>query len=237
MNFLEERYKRPIASFKYPAPFFGYALCCGGVLPRVDFDATQPNAAYYVGHIHCPQCNNQVGVIANGGGNLLENVGFLYEHWNRCFQPCKCNEGVLKEPTIVLPPGKEGYRWGECSIDYQYVGGKRGKRIHFVLFKTNHSDLLGKKMGKEYYIDEERCLKDLSILDKSGNELSLNWLLGRRNVSVHVSAAWCTDGTSWYNLHISFYNTAQRHIVKFQQEMITAGFSVNLLEDPRPYYY
>lgn len=234
---MEKQFCRPAEAFKWPAPFFGAALCCGGVVPAVDFDATAPNAAYRIGHIRCPQCGNQVGVIANGGGNLLENVGFLYENWNRCFQPCKVNSGVLVEPPIALPPGKEGYRWSGLDISYQYIGGKRSKRIHFVLFKTTHPDLLGKKADKEYYIDDGRCLKNLSILDSSGNEISLDWLLNKRNVSVYVNASWCTDGTSWYSLNINFYNTAQRHIARFQEEMNTAGFSVSLLEDRHESYY
>ncbi len=233
---MEEKYRRPAEAFKWPAPFFGYALCCGGVPPAVDFNPADPNAAYRIGHIRCPKCGNQVGVISNGDGGMFEKTGFLYEHWNRCFQPCKVNSGALIEPPIALPQGKEGYRWGECSIDYEYVGGKRGKRIHFVLFKTNHSDVLGKGMGKEYYIDEERCLKDLSILDQSGNELSLTWLLGRRNIHAHVSASWCTDGTSWYCLNIRFYNTAMRHILKFEQEMNAAGYSVLLSRDKEDIY-
>lgn len=238
MSFMEKQWCRPAESFKWPAPFFGYALCCGGVPPAVDFDASDPNSAYRVGHIRCPKCGNQVGVIANGGyDNLFEKVGFLYENWNRCFQPCKVNSGALIEPTIALPQGKEGYRWGELDIDYEYVGGKRGRRIHFVLFKTAHSDVLGKKAGKEYWIDDERCLKDLSILDSSGNEISLTWLLGRRNTAVHVSATWSTDGTSWYCLNIRFYNTAQKHIAKFEKEMNTAGYSVCLLRDRERYCY
>lgn len=230
MSFMEQKYCRPSEDFKWPAPFFGAALCCEGVPPAVDFDDSDPNSAYRVGHIRCPKCGNQVGVFANGGSNLLENVGFLYKNWNRCFQPCKVNSGTLLEPTLALPQGKEGqYRWGECNIDYDFIGGKQGKSIHFVLFKTAHSDVLGKKAGKECWIDDERCLKDLSILDKSGNEVNLTWLLEKRNVHVHVSASWSTDGTSWYCLNIRFYNTARKHILKFEQEMNKAGFSVSLL--------
>lgn len=237
MSLLEKQWCRPPEAFKWPAPFYGYALCCEGVPPAVDFDTSDPNSAYRVGCIRCPKCGNQAGVIANGGGNLFENVGFLYETWNRCFQPCKVNSGDLVEPKIALPEGKEGYRWGECSIDYSYVGGKRDRRIHFVLFKTMHSDLLGKKEGKEYYIDDGRCLKDLFLLDKSGNELDLTWLCGTRNVHAHVSASWCTDGTSWYNLMISFYNTAQRHVARFDKDMTEAGFSVSLLTDRQTHDY
>lgn len=233
---MEQKYCLSPEAFKWPAPFFGYALCCGGVPPVVSFDSTAPGAAYHIGHIRCPKCGNQVGVIANGGGNLFENVGFLYENWNRCFQPCKVNSGDLLEPTIALPQGKEGYRWGALDIDYSYVGGKRGKSIHFVLFKTAHSDVLGKKDGKEYWIDDGRCLKDLSILDSSGNELNLDWLCAVRNISIYASASWCTDDTSWYCLNIRFYNTAQRHIARFDQDMTTAGFSVSLLRDRQTYY-
>jgi hypothetical protein len=83
--FTEPQYKVNKELFKFDAPFVGFALCCSGARPKVTFDVKSPSAKYSVGGIHCPVCDNQKHVIANGSDNLAQNVGFLYHHWNREF--------------------------------------------------------------------------------------------------------------------------------------------------------
>jgi hypothetical protein len=93
-RFMEEKWKVKPDKFKYPAPLFGYALCCN-TKPLVDFDINSPN--HQIGHIACPVCNNQIGVIAGGKEKAL---GFLYNNWNRNFP-----DGPFEMP--------EGFKWGE----------------------------------------------------------------------------------------------------------------------------
>ena len=105
------------------------------------------------------------------------------------------------------------------------MGGKTRNSFDFVLFNTSHPDILGKKMDKEYWIDDERELKDLIVMNCFGQRLDMTWLCNARNVSVYVNASWCTDNSSWYQINFNFYNTAQKHLKRFESEMGTLGYS------------
>ncbi len=230
---LESKYKLPKDRYKYDAPFFGYVYCCN-TKPRVDFDPSNPNSKYSVVHIQCPVCDKQVGVIANGRGELPERVGFLYENWNREFQPCDVNEGKLVEPKIDAP---EGYRWAALRVNNTYMGGKDSDSLHFILFKTSHSDITGKIMDKRHWIDNDRKLKDLQLLTIENKEIDLTWLCQLRNASIYISESWCTDKTSWYQLNVSFYNTARKHIKRFKELFSNVGISLSFEGERRNDWY
>jgi len=108
--------------FCFDAPYIGFAQCCG-VNPKVDFDSKNENAKYYVGHMGCPVCNNQIGVIANGDGELPERVGFLYNAWNRA-NPNK--------PLYNIP---SGFKWGTLSVSYMPHGSTIEDSKYFIIYK------------------------------------------------------------------------------------------------------
>jgi len=120
---LDKKHKLPKDRFKYGAPYFGFALCCG-VKPKVDFNPSDPNAKYRVGHMVCPVCDKQLGVISNGDGELPDRVGFLYQAWNR---------ELPNSPLFNVP---EGFFWCEARAEYKPHGETFGATKYFLILKV-----------------------------------------------------------------------------------------------------
>ena len=137
---LDDKYKLPLDRYKFDAPYFGYSLCCGQ-RPKVDFDSSLPNAKYNVGHMACLACNKQLGVISNGGGELPDRVGFLYNRWNEEFP---------SNPVYSMP---DGYNFYEVNIEYLPHGSKVSCFKHFVILKLD-----GKKVYN-YCLHRDRIIE------------------------------------------------------------------------------
>lgn len=119
---LSEKHKISPERYKYDAPYLGFALCCN-TQPKVDFNPNEANAKYHVGHMSCPVCNKQVGVIANGVGELPDRVGFLYQNWNR-HSP--------KAPLFNMP---EGFDWYDVRVSYRPHGSTVEAHKYFMILK------------------------------------------------------------------------------------------------------
>jgi hypothetical protein len=151
---LTGKYKLKPEFFKFDAPYFGFAKCCG-VTPKVNFDPANPSARYQVGAIACPICDNQVGVIANGPGPLPEQVGFLYQNWNR----------AIKAPLANIP---EGFAWGEVSVTHYFMGGKVEKRLHFRVLKNEGNKWFNYCMYRNQIVELELPAKGRSVAIDTG---------------------------------------------------------------------
>lgn len=173
-NFMPPKYKRPLTEFKWPAPFVGYALCCGQK-PFVNFDPAWPDAKWRVGSICCLKCGNQIGVIANGPNkDLAEPVSFLYESWNRNFP---------NGPYADLP---EGFAWGATNFRNYCMGSTKEYHSYFDLLKITPE--------KWFRIDfNDNCKIKEFELPKLKNQ----------HISCQLSYISCTDTSKWNNFIFS----------------------------------
>jgi hypothetical protein len=159
---LEQKYKLPKSSYKFDAPFLGFALCCNEK-PKVDFDSSKENAKYYVGHMACPVCDNQLGVIANADGGLPDRVGFLYKCWN------------LELPNNKLFNMPEGFSWYESRITHQWYGGQITRCKYFLVLKIEDKKVYNYCLYRNKIIEMEfpkgnSCYFDLNEWVSGGNK-------------------------------------------------------------------
>lgn len=196
----------------------GQALCCGEV-PEYgchNFHVWEGRKESGFG-VYCPKCEKSAAILSNDSEQVKAN--FALQSWNRTFQ----KESL--EPKLNAP---EGYRWGSLRCDYTYMGGRGDWSSSFILFKTDHDDILGKGRNLEYVIDEKRLLKNLTVMNCYGDEVDLNWFCKlKKQANTYVSSTWCTDGTAWYNLNFHFYGAAQKHINRFKTDMESLNYKID----------
>lgn len=175
----------------------GLVICCGKPpqLGNHNLHSYEGKTGLRGWGYYCDVCGKSASVI--GGG-----AAFAAEHWNRLFQPCKCNEGVVVEPKLNAP---DGWRWAVLNVRWTWMGGEMTISHPHILFWTANPHITKSKCGYECWIDESRHHRDLRLMNLDGHEEDLSWLGKHKRMSAyaHTGTGWCTDNTSWFGLYIS----------------------------------